>query len=246
MSHRLAYRVVVPTVQVGELDVYYEVHGSGPPLLLIGGLGADLTLFAPLTERLVQRYQVIVFDNRGAGRSGKPDQPYSIPLMADDAIGLLDALGIARAHLLGVSMGGRIALEIAIGRPERVDRLVLVASSAAGRGRLTVSWPMRLLGMAKRLGLVRREHAQPDYAFRRQLAASVGYSALDRLGGVRAPTLILHGRQDRSMPLDAARATGAGIAGARLELFDGGHLFFLLAQRAAVLDRVERFLSEAR
>lgn len=233
-------------VQVGDLDLYYEVHGAGPPLLLIGGLGADLTLLAPLTERLARSHQVIVFDNRGAGRSGKPDLPYSIPLLAADTVGLLDALGIGRAHLLGMSMGGRIALEIALDHPGRVDRLVLVATSAAGRGRLTLSWPMRVMRAARRLGLVRRAHPQPDFAFRRQLAASVSYSAVDRLGGVRAPTLILHGRQDRSMPPSAAEATRAGIPGARLELFDGGHLFFLLAQREAVLARVEEFLAQPR
>lgn len=234
----------MPSVQVGDIGMYYELHGDGPPVVFIGGLGAELTLFAAVTERLARSFRVLAFDNRGAGRSDKPDVPYSIPMMATDTLRLMDALGIARAHVIGVSMGGRIAIDLAAAHPERVERLVLISTSATGVGRLRMSLPARLLSGAKRLHLLPREaHPQPDFAHRRQVAASVSYDGADRLARITAPTLILHARHDRSMPLARAQATQAGIAGARIEVFHGGHMFFLLSQRDAVLARIEQFLA---
>ncbi|MFI9274472.1 alpha/beta fold hydrolase [Kitasatospora sp. NPDC052896] len=233
----------MPTVRVDDLTMYYERHGAGAPLLLIGGLGGDLTMLDALVRRLARRHEVIVFDNRGAGRTDQPDTPYTVELLTRDAAGLLAALHVPRAHLLGISMGGRIALELALSRPELVDHLVLVSTAATGRGRLTVSAPMRLVGVLKRLGVIRRRHPQSAAAFGRQLAASIGYDAADRLHLVRAPTLILHGRRDRSIPVGLAERLHQGVPGSRLRLFPGGHLFFLLGQRERALDEVERFLS---
>jgi pimeloyl-ACP methyl ester carboxylesterase len=222
----------MPSVHVGDINVYYELHGAelrgdGPSLVFIGGLGADLTLFAPMTRQLAQHFRVLTFDNRGAGRTDQPDAPYSIPMMAGDTLRLMDALGIDRAHILGVSMGGRIAIEIAGRHPERVDRL-----------------PARLMWAAKRLRLLpRAAHPQTDHAYRHQVAASTSYDGAELLPKITAPTLLLHGRDDRSMPLAAAQATKTGIRGARLEVVEGGHMFALLSQRDVVVERVEAFLS---
>jgi 3-oxoadipate enol-lactonase len=234
----------VPTVQVEDIAVYYELHGAGEPLVLIGGLGADSTLFAGMVERLALNHRVLTFDNRGAGRTDKPDAPYSIVGMAEDTAGLMDALSIDRAHVLGISMGGRIALELAMAHPDRVAKLVLVSTSAAGRGKLSLSWPMRMMLLLKAMGIVRGEHPQPRYAYLRQRDASVTYNGLDRLGQIRAPALVLHGRQDRSMPLEAAERMRQGIAGSRMEVFEGGHMFFVFSRRNEFLDRVEHFLAE--
>lgn len=200
----------MPTVQAHGITLYYEARGTGDPLLLIGGSGADLTLFSGVISGLAERHQVIAFDNTGAGRSDKPDLPYPIEMMAGDAAGLLDALAIGRADVMGISMGGRVALELALSHPGRVGHLVLVCTSAAGR---------------------------------RQRQASVGYDASDRLSQIHAPTLIAHGRRDMSIPLELAERMHAAIAGSQLEVFRGGHMFFLFAERQRLLDRVELFLA---
>lgn len=239
----------MPTVPVGDIDVYYEIHGEGPPLVFIGGLGVDLTVFTPFTDLLANDFRVITFDNRGAGRTDKPDAPYSIPMMADDTLGLMDALGIARAHVVGVSMGGRIAVELAAAHPTRVDRLVLISTAATGTGRLRLSLPARILGLAKRLHLLRgagETQRQPHYAHHHQLAASTTYDGADRLPAINAPTLILHGRRDRSIKPAAALATRVGIRDSEIEFFRGGHMFFMLTQRDAVAARVEDFLQDWR
>jgi 3-oxoadipate enol-lactonase len=111
--------------KVGANELFYEAHGEGDPLLLIMGLAADSTAWLFQVPELARHYRTIVFDNRGVGRSSKPRGPYTIHEMADDAAGLLDVIGIERAHVVGVSMGGMIAQELALRHPKRVRGLVL-------------------------------------------------------------------------------------------------------------------------
>ena len=120
----------MPTVRVNDITMYYEIHGEGEPVVLIAGLNSDHTLYQKLgiISRLAESYQVVAFDNRGVGRTDKPDSPYSIEMMAEDTVGLLDVLGIKKVHLLGISMGGRIALALTLRHPERVKTLMLVST----------------------------------------------------------------------------------------------------------------------
>ena len=118
----------MPTIYVNDITMYYEIHGEGEPLVLIPGLPIDVTAFRQIISELAKHYRIIVFDNRGAGRTDKPDMPYSIGMMADDTAGLLAALGIQRAHVLGVSMGGRIATELTLRHPKMVKSLILVST----------------------------------------------------------------------------------------------------------------------
>jgi pimeloyl-ACP methyl ester carboxylesterase len=124
----------VPEFQRNGYVSYYEEAGSGEPLVLICGLSADLTVWRLLLPELAKHFRVVSLDNRGAGRSSAPDEPYTIQGMADDAIALLDHLQIAAANVLGWSMGGVIAQSIALARPEMVKRLVLLGSFAPPDG----------------------------------------------------------------------------------------------------------------
>jgi pimeloyl-ACP methyl ester carboxylesterase len=133
------------TAHINDIDVYYEEHGQGDPLLLIMGLAADSVAWTFQVPDFSKHFRTIVFDNRGVGRTSKPVGPYSIAQLADDAAGVLDALDIRRAHVVGVSMGGMIAQELALRHPERVRGLVLACT-----------------------------YARPDAAIERQLETSLG------------------------------------------------------------------------
>ena len=218
----------MPTQQVNDISMYYEVHGEGEPLVLIPGLSADVSDYERIIALLAQHYRVVAFDNRGAGRSDKPDAPYSIEMMADDAAALLDALGIGQAHIVGTSMGGRIAADLALRHPEHAKSLILV--STVMRPAPQTLWRHFTLDVIPRIPLLRRftKYPQPYYAFARQRQASRSYDATSRLGEIHVPTLILHGKSDHLAPLALAEEMRAGIAGSQMVTFPGGHIFFFL------------------
>jgi len=119
----------LPKVKVGDIDVYYEVHGDGFPLVMIIGLSANIDWWDPrVMQETSKRYKTVIFDNRGAGRTDKPKVPYTIKMFANDTAGLMDALKIECAHILGISMGGMIAQEFALNHPEKVEKLVLCST----------------------------------------------------------------------------------------------------------------------
>ncbi|MFC1847914.1 alpha/beta fold hydrolase [Chloroflexota bacterium] len=115
----------MPKARINGIDISYKVEGAGEPLVLIMGFSGDRRAWILHKRALGKRFQTITFDNRGAGKTDKPSEPYTIKTMADDTVGLMDHLGIERAHVLGVSMGGMIAQEVAINYPERVRKLVM-------------------------------------------------------------------------------------------------------------------------
>jgi pimeloyl-ACP methyl ester carboxylesterase len=147
--------------EVNGIIIHYRVYGQGEPLLLIMGLGGNADWWDDKTlDILAGRYQVVTFDNRGAGRSGKPEGPYTIPLMASDAVGLMDHLGWESANILGISMGGMIAQEIACTYPERVKRLVLVSTHCGGKEQVPASREIYAALYAPRKGLSEEDIAR--------------------------------------------------------------------------------------
>ncbi|MCK5654501.1 MAG: alpha/beta fold hydrolase, partial [Dehalococcoidia bacterium] len=120
----------MPKAKVNEVNIDYAVHGQGEPLVLIQGLGGPRSGWIFQTRAFGKYYRVITFDNRGVGKSDKPGGSYTVRTMADDTIALLDYLGVDKAHVLGISLGGMIAQEIAINYPERVRKLILACTAA--------------------------------------------------------------------------------------------------------------------
>ena len=122
----------MPYQAVNGIKIYYEEQGKGEPLILINGLAFPMDLWFFQIRELAKDFRVIALDNRGIGRTDQPDEAYSIAMMAADAVGLLKALGIEKAHVAGLSMGGFISQEIALSYPEVVNRLVLIATGMGG------------------------------------------------------------------------------------------------------------------
>jgi pimeloyl-ACP methyl ester carboxylesterase len=127
-----AGRVKVPTAKVGDVNIYYEVHGKGQALVLVMGLGGSSAWWFRQVPAFSQQYRVVAFDNRGTGRSDKPDAPYTMEMMAADVDGLLENIGIKVAHIFGVSMGGMIAQHFALNYPQKVASLILGCTTCGG------------------------------------------------------------------------------------------------------------------
>lgn len=126
----------MPITNANGIELYYEVHGEGEPLLLIMGLAHNLLSWKKSLPALTAQFKVIIFDNRGTGRSSKPETPYSIELMAEEAMAVLDAAGVGQAHVYGISMGGMIAQRLALNNPERVKSLILGCTSPGGNNQV--------------------------------------------------------------------------------------------------------------
>jgi 3-oxoadipate enol-lactonase len=212
----------MPKLYVGDIDLYYEIAGQGQAILFIHGLGSSGRDWELQVAFFAKHYQVVTFDVRGHGQSDKPPGPYSVPLFATDTAELITSLGIAPAHVVGISMGGMVAFQLAVSTPDLVKSLVIVNSGPelilrtfkerlAGLQRLLVA---RLLGMRK-MGQVlskrlfpREEHQELRRTFIERWAgndkrayidsmrAIVGWSVTDRLGAIRCPTLVIAADED--------------------------------------------------
>jgi SAM-dependent methyltransferase/surfactin synthase thioesterase subunit len=207
---------------------------------VLGGLGQDVSEMGMLTGPLARQFQVIAIDNRGSGPSAKPPGPYTVEQMAADAAGVMDHLGLSRAHLAGISLGGRIAMALALDRGERVDRLVLVSTgprAAGGR------WLVRAGMMIADLPGLRGGYRQPRHAMKAQFDATTRFDRTNQLPHIKAPTVIVHGTSDRIAPLAMAEQMRTLIPNSRLVLIDGGHLAPLLAEHQRLVSEIRAFLT---
>jgi 3-oxoadipate enol-lactonase len=244
----------VAQAQLGELELHYVERGSGPALLLIPGIPAIASDWGPLAERLSSSRRVIAYDNRGSGASIVTPAPYTCAQLAADAVALLDELDIGRADVFGMSLGGMIAQELALGWPGRVNRLVLGCTHCglehaarpereAGRAFAleTDDWAERMRALAPfafadgvdgelldRFVEKKSRDVQDPEGYRGQIAAALAHDTYDRLPRIDCPTLILTGDGDRVIPGASSGALHERIPGSRLEVIAGaGHLFFL-------------------
>ena len=241
----------MPKVRVGDISMYYVEAGSGEPLVLIMGLGGDHLAWGFQFPVFSEKYRVIAFDNRGAGQTDVPDHPYTTRMMADDTVGLMDALGIERAHVLGVSLGGMIAQEIALNHPARTRSLQL---------HCTLGRPDRYLEAQIEAGRIQRRkftleealraaylwifapatyNERPEFVetivqnalanphpmsltgFLRQCDAVRTHDALDRVAAIRSPTLASVADADILVPPRFTRELTARIPGAEFRLIEG-------------------------
>ena len=233
-------------------------RGSGPPLLLVMGMSGNVVHWhEPFLALLQERFSVVAFDHRGVGWSERVTEPFTIVDLADDAARVLDAVGLERAHVMGISMGGMVAQELALGHRERVDRLVLGCTYAGGAGSSLAAeedfaplaaamaagdreGAMRAgfaLNLSARYG--EREGAFDEFqrigltkpaatsVIGLQMQAIMGHDTSGRLGELDVPTLVVHGTEDRMVPVANGRRIAELVPGARLEELEGvGHLFW--------------------
>jgi len=234
--------------------IVWEAQGDGAPVLLVQGLGYTRSGWGPAREALARRYRVLSFDNRGIGESEVPPGPYTVAQLAADAASVLDEAGVARAHVVGASLGGMAAQEIALSYPDRVERLVLACTTPGGNG----SYPMPLqtqrlivesVGMKPQVALRRFVEnalapgaptalADEIYAYRlanppnaagwgAQAAAGASWDAFGRIDRIAAPTLVISGTHDNVVDARNSRVLADRIPNARLELIEGaGHMLF--------------------
>ena len=247
----------MPSIDAPGTELYYERAGNGEPMLLIQGMSANLLGWGDtFLSELEPSFDRIVFDNRGMGRSGRARLPFTIADLAGDALGLLDTLEIERAHLVGISMGGAIAQELALANPGRIRTLTLGATFCGGpEGTLMAAEDLQLLGAAYASGEpeqvyramweinISPTHRADDSnfdAFRematrlpaprpvvmQQMRACAEHDTSGRLQGLSMPTLVIHGTADRLIRVSNGKLI-ARLVPAPLELLeDVGHMFW--------------------
>lgn len=238
----------MPTIKLGNFSCYYEVHGTGDPLVLIAGLGSDSASWMSVVKELSICSRTIIFDNRGCGRSDTPSEAYTICDMADDVIQLLDALGIQQTNILGHSMGGYIAQELAIHYPQRVNKLVLASTSFVSSKRNNALFEDFIRQLQKGDDFeawIRRWafwlfssqcFAQPEFVrtfvtygvaypyrqqadgLRGQVEAIASFDARDKTKMIKAKTLILEGENDILILPQEAMALAKSIEGSDVQL----------------------------
>jgi len=257
----------MPQAQNGDTQLYYEVHGEGVPLLMIRGFASNADHWYAQVPAFSQKYTVIVFDNRGVGRSDRPDYPYSMAMMAGDALAVLDALNIRKAYVLGISMGGMIAQVLALNHPDRIKGLILGCTHCGGDKAvpapeevIKILADYALTGspeaaaevgkalftkttLKERPAIVRQYQEISDrfpaapQMLMHQFAAVQGHDAWADLPRIQAPTLAVTGDQDMLIPPENARILADRIPGARLEIIPDG-AHQVMVEQAETFNRV--------
>ena len=254
------------------VELFYEVQGTGDPLVCIHGLQGDATNFAGLTEALGDRYRLLTFDQRCSGRSDKPDEPFGIRDLADDTAALMDTVGFQSAAVFGVSMGGMIAQELALRHPEKVRRLVLGCTTAGGPNAVappretidyvytsealsteervkrfveacfTGPWLQAHPEIVDRMTEARRRLPLDPQALGRRREAVNGHDTWDRLPDLSQPTLVITGIPDQIIPEANSRLLVERIPGAELVELSPAGHLFWIERPQETADTLRRFL----
>jgi pimeloyl-ACP methyl ester carboxylesterase len=248
---RFCEEEALPNASVNGINIYYERHGEGEPLLFIAGLGANITEIPYLIDSYSRHVEMIVFDARGCGRSDKPEGDYSMGGFADDAAALLEGLGIGSAFVYGSSMGGMVAQELTLRHPAKVRALILGCTtggairgvrptqdtvermvrnqSLAGDEALEAGWALGYSAdyiAENREALLERSrnasrYAAPRDSYMRQVIAAAQHDTWDHLGTIACPVMIIHGSDDLMMPAGNAHLMKERMPDAELHILEG-------------------------
>jgi len=257
----------MPLARINGINISYQVEGEGEPLVMIMGFTASRIGWMPQLRFFRKYYRVITFDNRGVGKSDKPLGPYSTRMMADDTIKLMDLLGIEKAHIMGLSMGGMIAQELAINYPQRVMKLVLASTYARQdetSGDTLEQAKFLQLSPGKKVGaMVGLAFNKPLYRFTFSLLARVQtrftgasggvgiagqseaclkHDTLERLSSITAPTLVIVGTGDRIIKPVSSEVIAGKIPNAKLVRVEGGSHYFSFEMKNVFNREVLNFL----
>lgn len=259
---------------VGDIKMYYQILGRGEPLFMIMGLaGHSLDWGEKLPRRLAEQYQVILFDNRGAGRSDQPSGSLTIKQMAEDAVGLMDALKIDKSHVLGGSMGGMIALKVALDYPDRVNKLVLGATASGGKRRVfpppeieryfiprpdlsahdyllwtsEVCYPPEFIKAHPEIveDKISANLAYPGTleSYQSQLEAFRTFDVDDRLDSIDAETLVITGNRDVLIPPQNSYLIAERIPNAKIRVIEGAGHIFWISHPEETARIAREFLA---
>ena len=261
----------MPYAENDGTKIYWEEQGSGPPLVLIMGLGYTSEMWHRVLPAVAREYRTVLFDNRGVGRSDVPDQGYSIGDMAADTAAVMDAAAIQSAHIFGISMGGLIAQEFALRYPERTRSLILGCTHHGGReavvadrevfeklmarGSMPAEEGTRAMVPYVYDEATPRERIEEDLEIRMrtyptskgyfgQVQAILAFDARSRLPEISAPTLVLHGESDRLVPPENGRLIAGLIPNAKLIMFERASHIFTTDQPEASNEAILSFLKQ--
>jgi 3-oxoadipate enol-lactonase len=251
--------------------IYWDEEGQGDPLLLIMGLGYPSIAWYRTRPVLAKSFRTIGLDNRGVGNSEMPPGPYPIPVMASDAAAVLDAAGVDRAHVFGISMGGMIAQEFALQYSKRVRSLILGCTAPGGPNAVRAE-PEAVQMLMARGKMTREEAAEaalpfiydpgtprnlieedmekrrpwfphPD-AYNAQLQGILAWEAYSRLADISAPTLVIHGESDRLVPAGNGKLIAEKIPGAKFVMLPHASHIFTTDQPGAAQEEILKFLEK--
>ncbi len=243
--------------RINGVELAYDLQGAGEPLVLIHGAQGDQSMFAGIAPAFANQFRVLTFDQRGSGLSEKPDMEYSMALLADDTAVLMEHVGFASAHIIGVSMGGMIAQEFTLRHPHKVRSLVLGCTTPGGpkavriggeaftaysteplspeeRGRALAEAAFTKGYIAQHPEVIpamieaRRQRPLDPVALSHRMKAAYAHDAYDQLPHVACPTLVITGKDDALISWENSRILAERIPGAKLVLLEpAGHVFWL-------------------
>jgi 3-oxoadipate enol-lactonase len=266
----------VERARINGVELAFELRGNGAPIVMIHGAQGDQTMFAGLAATFAENYRVLTFDQRGSGLSEKPDVPYSMAMLADDTAALMDHVGIAQAHVIGVSMGGMIAQELVLRHPQKIRSVVLGCTTAGGstavraRGAALANaystQPMTAEERGKALAEAafskgylaqhpeiitsmvesRRQRPIDSTAFARRMKAAADHDTYDRLPQIKCPTLVIAGKDDALIAWENSRLIADRIKGSQLVILEPAGHCFWLEQPEQTHTAIADFLASVR